>query len=63
MPAMNTPTGIIVPGGRTLNTTTNESVARQKRGRPIDFKDSAPRKRRVNNHALIKLQKKMFITL
>ena len=48
VPAMNAPARIIVLEGRTSKTTTNEFVAHQKRGRPIGSKDSAPRKRRVN---------------
>ena len=42
VPAMNAPAQIIASEGRTSNTATNESVARQKCGRPIGSKDSAP---------------------
>ena len=49
VPVLNAPARISVPVKGTLNSATNESVARQKRGRPIGSKDSAPRKRRVND--------------
>ena len=48
VPAMNAPARIIVPKGRTSNTTINESVAYQKCGKPIGSKDSTPWKQRVN---------------
>lgn len=44
VPAMNAPARIGVPEGTNLKS--NESVARQKRGRPIGSRDTIPRKRR-----------------
>ena len=46
VPAMNAPARINVPIGRSQNTAAKESAIRQKRGKPIGSKDSAPRKRR-----------------
>ena len=48
VPAMNVPARIDVPAKQTSNTAANESVARLKRGRPVGSKDSAPRKRRID---------------
>ena len=47
IPAANTPIRIDVPVGQ--HVIANESSARQKRGRPIGFKDKNPRKRNGAN--------------
>ena len=46
VPTMNAPARINVPVGQTQTIAAKESAIRQKHGRPIGSKDSAPRKRR-----------------
>ena len=46
-PAAHVPARIDVPEGRMVNTPANASKIRQKRGRPVGAKDTAPRKRRT----------------
>lgn len=52
IPASNTPTKIEVPVGQLTNTTSNESKARLKRGRPIGANDKIPRKRKVQGNEI-----------
>ena len=46
VPTMNAPASINVLVGQSQNIAAKESVTRQKHGRPIGSKDSAPRKKR-----------------
>ena len=46
MSAINASARINIHAGQNQNMTTNEYVPRQKRGRPIGSKDSAPRERK-----------------
>ena len=47
--ALNALARIEVSNEQTTDTLANESITHQKRGRPIDFKDKNPRKKREHN--------------
>jgi hypothetical protein len=47
IPAANIPARIEIPTGQITSTTTDDSKARQKRGRPVGAKDKLPRKRKI----------------